>query len=328
MTNYKDKYLKYKKKYLELKGGLGKINLSGPTMISYYINPLTNKKIILMSDIHNSLIGNCDDNFTITQYIKQLYKESITNYNLFIEYDLDKKHLKIPREKIKDYITELINFGTKYYKTKDEFNIYFHDIRGIIPDINKFIDLEKPFHFYLENEPDYKNLLNIKKFIDFYLYQINNYNNWIFGLIDDTHFDKKEYNILNKELNKLKSLNQEYYNIIIEEFRKNIKSYKDHTLKIKQNTNNIEYMEIILDLIYKLGMIISSRISDIYLLSKLLTNQRSNNNIIYVGQAHYNYIHKSLINANYELIDFKKSELDQIRCINNIIPFDQFFLEY
>jgi hypothetical protein len=44
--NYNLKYLKYKKKYLELKNQKGgiKLNLSGPVSIYYYTNKKFNKK--------------------------------------------------------------------------------------------------------------------------------------------------------------------------------------------------------------------------------------------------------------------------------------------
>ena len=54
--NYKNKYVKYKQKYIELKNQFGgnSYTLIGPVNFVYFYNIIEHKSIILMGDFHDS----------------------------------------------------------------------------------------------------------------------------------------------------------------------------------------------------------------------------------------------------------------------------------
>ena len=72
--NYKRKYIKYKKKYLELKIQLGGAapNIAGPISFYYLKTVESKKQILLLGDIHTSL-DSIPSNYTdVVTFIKQL----------------------------------------------------------------------------------------------------------------------------------------------------------------------------------------------------------------------------------------------------------------
>ena len=54
-----------------------------------------------------------------------------------------------------------------------------------------------------------------------------------------------------------------------------------------------------------------------------MKSKEFNNNILYVGMAHFNIINNLLEDCDFKLIDLIHSENN--RCIKNIIKFDEFF---
>jgi len=102
MENYKHKYLKYKKKYLQLKGGKGD-------------RSILDKPYLSSSDIINlKFILDSDDIFVVNDKIKNI----LTNYN-------------------KENIFQIININDKYKEElKDKYRmIIFNNIH-----INNYID--------------------------------------------------------------------------------------------------------------------------------------------------------------------------------------------
>lgn len=66
-------------------------------------------------------------------------------------------------------------------------------------------------------------------------------------------------------------------------------------------------------------------ISDFYTLARILKSDEYVNNIIYVGQFHYNNMKDILLESGFDLVKEILSDEHASRCTAGVIGFDEFF---
>lgn len=344
--NSKDKYLKYKNKYLELKkqigGNLGMIeNLSGPTSIDYYINPTINKRIIVLGDIHNSMEGVCDvdaNTMDIVDYFEELIKTDI-NLDFFIEKDIPDKYqlyygLKIDKlmgDYSIDFMKKVWKFSFNNYKKNPTKKLHFTDNRNKLLGHETFMSFGTIFEL-LQKINSFNEDINLKDF--FYEYnKVLIENLFIFGKLlrkiqllklediiieepDEKYLPENLIKEIKKStpavLNKVSSVIKKYYEGFFD-------MLFDESLVI--NLTNLRY----LDILYSRGQLLEAVVSDLYTILRIMKDDDIQNCILYVGQAHGQIMHDYLTELGFNLVRHNVSEETQYRCIKNIIPFHSFF---
>ena len=307
--------------------GGGRINISGPVDIRYYINKKLKKKIIVIGDIHNSKDGVCNkksNSMTITEYLNKLLDTNL-NLDIFIEEIIpDLKHIYNKNRYIKygnDFISEIINFGIKNYKKDKTKRIHFTDIRNSFLGHESFKKLEMILDLF-DNVKDKNKFINLFKFYNEYC---NDHIETIFTI----------YNELN---NKTFTDKINYSELLMKVIRKSDKMIVDKILKItidyirqyldilfSEYKDNEQNYELIFN-IYKKGIYAEAAINDIYTILRILKNDDIKNSIIYVGKAHCDIFSKYLKILEFEPLEKYINRDDKyIRCMENVISFEDFF---
>ena len=329
--DYKKKYLKYKKKYLKLKGGASKspnisqetIFLSGPVSAFYRSNG--NKRIILLSDIHETTDA-CEYNqIEIDKYLRQLFENSDYNIDFFIEEDWYKiknnldnlDELKNEVSEI-DWINKIVKLSLQYYNLKDNTRIHFSDIRNkslslknLNEPLNELINLVKPKDITIDFKDNFFKMY--KQYITILYNFIQNtrkYNETSFNL---------ENKILKKEILKLekiigKNKLQEIFNLINQKIIKLFDVIFNEETNLSLNEYQHWGFYIITPYTY---------IGELYTLARLMKPEFKNI-IIYEGQAHIQILNEYLNILEFNL-DHSFHEITP-NCLN-LIPFENYLLK-
>lgn len=355
--DYYDKYIKYKNKYLSLvknkmTGGnlenVGKA-INGPVAISYLENQELGKKIIILGDIHINKDGICDDTQDIDKYLKEITTEK--PIDIFIEiyyeenfqYSLNKLNLEKPTQNT--YMNVMQQFMINEYKKNINKRIHYTDIRKDIgADSLDFFSL---LIDSIENgsvnlnlgEPNLVNdfIFNVLQKMTFSLMSISDYIKFLEGKIESIS-RMPPYKFF-KEINKLYDKHQQKTIDLFEKTIRKIENYlmyffvfftrekldeRHELLRLRFKLNTDTMLELL-----RLGQYATAAVTDLYTVARILKNDEYNNNIIYVGYAHYIYIKDLLESIGFQLIkeiDNEKNRTENLRCIQNIIEFDEFFL--
>lgn len=331
-------FKKYKKYQL---GGGNTINLSGPVQIDYYKNTKLNKKIIIISDIHDNMEGICVESpntFNIINYIDNLFKTDI-EINLFIEHDKSTKYLlkynKVNKNNLLDketnFMAAIINFGILNYKNNPTKKIYFTDIRNKLVGRESFFNFYKVYELFL-NITQFKNSINL---LDYYI----TYNNTHISTLLKIYIElqnklfNNDYEMLNNILYPeyiVKIINKSDKNILNKLLPIVIKYFKDYLDKLFENPIEIflNNSNLLLE-IYKYGQLTEAALNNLCTILKILMKDNIKNSILYVGFAHSKIINNYLKSMNFELILSIKSNNELLpKCINDTIPFDIFFTQF
>lgn len=279
------------------------MKVDGPNKINYY--SYKNKKIIVIGDIHGDYNGKCDDNnINIIEYLKKIK----SNVDIFIEERIPNNKLLNNKINNIDYMSEIINYGKLEYKKNKNKRFHFTDVRY---DLNGH-ELFRGFNIlqkYIN-----KNLINIfDEFINNYVNQIYE----IFLFIKDNNIKNNIPYYFHKEYIKLKKNNNNIFNKLNPILFNYIDKFIGNYVNIKNDSeiNNI----------YKLGMNAGAAIADFYTISRIMKSNEYNNCILYVGVAHLDIIHDYLININFKNDYNLSSNINNFRCIDNLIDFDEYF---
>ena len=343
--NYKQKYLKYKNKYLQLKqqGGL---NLSGPIIIDYYKHKTNGKKIIIIGDKHWDKSKICNtkiDTIEINKYFELLFDQSTDlKFNAFIEMNIPNKHnletnnIIINNEGYKEgYLGDIIKLSIDNYNKNENKKIYFSDIRENIKGYDDYDRGMENIIELLKNIGNFKNDYNLLKIFDWQPYIATLYK-FFFQL--KPYYDNikigNDYKINNDEdipkylidemlefndKNQLASL----LNIILLKIAKCVSDI-DTTI----NFINLENISS-LNKIQNIGHEIAIYITDLYTVLKIMNNNLINNSIIFGGVLHSNSFNEYLTISGFDLIyqkfSNKNENQEEFRCVKDIIDFKTFF---
>jgi hypothetical protein len=337
---FHNKYLKYKKKYNELKkqvGGIGEIkSLQGPVSIDYYTND-NGKKIIVMGDIHHSLEGGCtkkDDMMEIPKYLNEIFQldsSILSSVDFFIETDIPlKPQLKsgnLDQINSIDYLSQLGDLAITNYKKNPTRRMHFTDIRGKeLQGFNVFYKFEHLLYL-LHNIHSFKKDMSL---FNFFYDHIESFTKSLFHhghILKEKKFD---YMIglsehLLKELDKSYKSNPDIVNKLSKITLNYIRPYLDIMLDEKNQPNitldNLDKLEKI----YDLGKYASAALNDLYLILRIMKNDEFNNCILYVGKNHCEIICNYLTSIGFKINKCIRSNEPNIRCVSDILPFHEFF---
>ena len=297
-----------------------KIFISGPVNATY--RSKDGKKIILLSDIHNTNNKCTQDNKLINEYLEEIFKQDKITIDFFIELDwhiVKNGDLKDLKNKIKgsDYISKLQRLALEYYNRNDKIRIHFSDVRT---ESGSLLSLNKPVTELIRQvSAKDKNFNFLEIFTEMYhkyiaiLFEfhtmIYNYKNQIKD-IDLTDV------ILKEEIVKLEKLiGRDKFTRILTIIHTSIKKLFDFIF----NNNNI----MTLDAFNYWGFYIIepyTYIGELYTLARLM-KPKFNKIIIYEGRKHIEFLNNFL-----DVLEFKSNyKFDQVseNCIN-VIPFENY----
>ena len=336
---YRSKYLKYRQKTLQQSGG--ELNINGPIHIVYFSNATTNKKIIVLGDVHKKY-KICEDNaIFITKYLESLSKS--IKFNFYIETEMPTKYEllnnKINRfkyvpadvEEMDAYIADVIDFGITNYKKIDNIKIHFGDVRHDITGFETFKNYTNQFDL-LSNinvlKDDYNLLSHYNSFLDIYHKIVTKIYNFCLTIIENK--PEEEYNkyifyvpdYFYKSVIKLSNTHPKECFKLLAVLIKILSIYLDKIYEegIFIGINDLDNLRSI----YRLGLKCTGAIADFYMISKIIRDTDSNN-ILYVGDAHIDNIKIYLQNIGFTIDTDKYTDDDYLQCIKNIKPFDEFF---
>jgi hypothetical protein len=326
-------------------------NISGPVEIAYYYNKSLNKKIIYIGDIHDGYEFSCTDNKTIPieNYIDLLFKTDI-EIDLFIEdsipgnlkdYGKDEENMRLKSSlenldkatktdiKLEDirinwdssYLEEVIFLGERKYKKNKKNRIHFVDYRND-PNANEYL---------LHKDVEHKTPDEFKAFVK---------KNHDYIIAVQYYF---KYNIIPKKEEKV--MPEYLLKELIRADPENIQKIKPYILWLID-----EYMSYYNNAVFPDLPIVqhqlNAKLSDIYVILRILKKDKIdpkkdqfNNCILHNGQSHGINIYTLLLILGFKFFNHIKSksldtcnsnpmtkaECDEVRCVKNIIPFDEFF---
>ncbi len=289
---------------------------------------LTNgeKIIYIFGDIHHTLINqtqcNYDQNISsinFDQFLIKFMKENINDdYDLFIEQSYDQLNINnynnIYLENVRKIFSKNINFDEKNKIIKSEkypnYRFHYFDFRNEISEFNKIIDLISKIPQFSELIENIDNIINICNNIKIL---INNY----VKIINKNSYHKKIKNLFTKYNNekikkKINELLETYFNgLFYNNIINNIYELLDYiytnydTLKNKYISFDFK-LEINIEIEKKLAIIVQDfylffKLTDIYLIRRILDKSYTKKNIIYTGLNHLSFITYLLVNH----FDFK-----------------------
>ncbi len=298
-----------------------KIFISGPVNATY--RSKDGKKIILLSDIHESNDKCTQDNKLINEYLEEIFKQDNGTIDFFIELDwhiVKNGNIDVLKHEIivSDYISTLQKLALDYYKQNDKIRIHFSDVRT---EAGSLLSLNKPVTELISQvsaKDENFNFMNIFK--DMYGKYIN--------ILFEFYTMIREYDkgnplkdidltdvILKKAIVKLEEIiGREKFTIILTIIRTSI----EHLFEFIFNDNFMT-----LDAFNYLGFYIITPytyIGELYTLARLMKPE-FNKIIIYEGKAHIDFLNDFL-----DVLEFKRDhEFDQVseNCIN-VIPFEDY----
>jgi hypothetical protein len=321
----KEKYLNKLAYYKTLSNGMNggnpeNVKLSGPVSAIYYKSANSNKKVIVLGDIHGTRDGRCrDTSNNITDYINNL---STVGIDLFVE-----KERNIKRESyshIDDYMTDLFKLSETEHS-----NIRFHDtdIRGNGLYIGKvqsdyenninlvqfFSSIDKPQ--FIDSD-QYSETIRAPIFSDLFSALFENFE-VINQIADESYDTDKEYNMLSKNLIKeFKQLDKVMQKKLRDVYKTFFENFADRVFGqiTKQNIGEI----------YQSGQLAGAAFTDLYLVSRMLKNTEYVNNIFYVGRHHQQTIDAYLVAVGFNIFKSIQSDAYEVQCIQ-LYDFDLFF---
>ena len=335
---YRSKYFKYRQKTLQQSGG--ELNINGPIHIVYFSNATTNKKIIVLGDMHEKY-KICEDNaIFITKYLESLSKS--IKFNFYIETEMPTKYellnnkinrfKYLPADKEHNaYIADVIDFGITNYKKIDNIKIHFGDVRHDIIGFETFKNYTNQFDLLnnINVLKDYYNLFShYRSFLNIYHYTVLQIYFFFRAIIENKPEEEyKKYIFYTPDyfyklvIKTLKTHPKEcvtLLEVLIEILRIYFNKIFDDNIFI--GINDLGNLESI----YQIGIKCTSSITDFYVISKIIRDTDSNN-ILYVGNAHIDYIKIYLQNIGFTIDTETSTDDDYLQCIKNIKPFDEFF---
>lgn len=300
-----------------------KIFLSGPVNATY--RSKDGKKIILLSDIHNTNNKCTQDNKLINEYLEEIFKQENITIDFFIELDwhiVKNGNIDILKHKIKvdDYLSKLQRLALDYYQKNDKTRIHFSDVRTessslrslnipVTDLISQVSAKDKNFNFMEIFTAMYHKYIAILH--EFYT-MIRTYDNG--KPIKDINLTDV---ILKKEMVKLEELiGREKFTSILTIIRTSIENLFKFIFNDNDNFMTLD------DFNYWGFYIITpyTYIGELYTLARLMKPE-FNKIIIYEGRKHIEFLNKFL-----DVLEFKIDEyFDQVsdNCIN-VIPFEDY----
>lgn len=354
----KNKHQVEKKKH---DGNGKKINLSGPVSIIYYKNEALNKKIITLGDVHSGKENLCDPHeIFITDYLNNIISDKPIDIfveswkplqNFLIEderyRDLFKPNKKF--EEIEDFLKDVRRLALSEYKKNANKRFHFVDIRDQLSGWITLYNLE-PFFKYVNNSVIkidssmyerviselFQKLINvIFAFFEFLkgenVEAIEKYKE-IFP-IDSANFIPYSFQ---KELTKLENKNHilagKIKKVLEQKLNKFLEFYFETFVDIEhvehEHERDNEIIQKNNDLENRLKDI-TAQISDFYMIARIMKNDDITDCILYVGEAHQQFIKEYLLALNFDIVESQYNDYDAdykiSRCLNNITDFNEFF---
>jgi len=297
------------------------IFISGPVNATY--RSKSDKKIILLSDIHDTNNRCKEDGIEINIYLEQLFKKANGTIDFFIELDwhiVKNGNIDVLKDKIKgfDYMSTLQKLALDYYKKNDKTRIHFSDVRTESGSLRK---LNEPVTALIRRVSAKDEKFNFMKIFTemYHKYIAILYEFYTMIRTYDNSTPIKDINltdvILKKEIVKLEELiGREKLTSILTIIRKSIENLFDFIFN-----NNF----MTLDAFNYWGFYIITSytyIGELYTLARLMKPE-FNKIIIYEGRAHIGYLNEFL-----DVLEFERDhEFDQVsdNCIS-VIPFEDY----
>lgn len=333
--SFESKLNKYNFKYLSLQKQIGGLNLSGPATIDYYKNDT--KKIIILGEFHGNKEGICDDKkdtLEINKYIETLFDPKVNiKFDIFIEktiphkWDLINNAIITDYNDDSDYIIMIRNLLIRNYKINENKKVHFTDIRNKLLGFEQFVEIKNSLNLlqHVEKLKDDWNLLNL--FNSYYNVTLIILLNQIYKFIENNeyvftnHINLPDYLI--KEINKFedKILLKKLLIILQQKINEYIDAIDINEESIQYNLSNLND----LGKLFYMGMDVSTYITDLYTVLRIIKNDDIKNCIIYAGEKHLISLNEYLTACGINIFTQKHNTPENIRCVKDVIPFVEFF---
>ena len=310
------------------------IYLSGPVNVYYWqSDDYPNKKVILLSDIHESN-EQCNSGYTpnydIDQYLESVFNDtSIDTFDLFIEYDWSAvKKLVLQKHSLgqtngRDWMSKVVNLSLKKYKKNATKRIHFTDTRpfcgmhretqnGINMLLENMNQLDEGFNYFDCFETIYWTYLQYIYvfFEDVIKYQKRN----------DIPFNSRHY-VLSKQIRKLEKLIGrpkllELLEIVMKSIRELFDAIwtNDHFISLQQ------FKQYGFELIIPITCI-----NELYVFARMMKPDFQNI-VLYEGRAHIDFLCKFFKCLNFNVIyeNTDGENAPTYKC-TKVVPFDWYF---
>lgn len=339
---------KAKRKYAHVVNSLTRFGtetpkVSGPVGIVYFKHPVTDKRVIVLSDIHVKGEECTEENVPhISQYIDQLDIDKIGSFDLFVEHRIP--HTNILRNSKnnprvfelnldrnpENHMTIMQNFANENYnKYKFEYSdnsdnsdvinkrrVHFFDIRDEMP-------FFYTFHLYTKVRPyfsktRYTPRMAYTHFLQDFLYELQ----VAYASLNTLEYTTSIPVPLHKEASFLNEKFPDEYNKMMEflEFIMVERLFK--ILKEEDEDMDEEYINAL----YTQMQYASAALTDFYTVARILIHDEFRNNIIYCGEVHTrNYI-AYFLNLGFQMVHESRNHVHgQFRCLTIPIQFETFF---